>query len=99
VHGNAGHRGRPAHFANVRPGLLRSAAGVFRNSRRPCANIEIGHFSAALPHLANILARTGRRQLAFDPARERFLDAPDADVLTTRTYREGHWARLFDESR
>jgi len=67
---------------------------AIRNSRRPSADIEIGHYSAALPPLANILARTGRRQLTFDPQQERFVDAPDADALTTRTYREGHWARL-----
>lgn len=67
---------------------------AIRNSRRPCADIEIGHFSASLPHLANILARTGRGQFTFDPRQERFLDAPDADLLIRRTYRDGHWARL-----
>ncbi len=65
-----------------------------RNNRRPCADIEIGHLSAALPHLTNILARTGRGQLTFDPKTERFVDAPDADALLGRTYREGHWASL-----
>ena len=67
---------------------------AIRNYRRPSADIEIGHYSAALPHLANILARTGRGQLTFDPKPERFVDAPDADALIGRTYREGHWARL-----
>ena len=67
---------------------------AIRNGRRPSADIEIGHYSAALPHLANILARTGRRQLTFDPKTERFVDAPDADALTKRTYRQGHWASL-----
>ncbi|MEN6451212.1 MAG: hypothetical protein ABFC96_12030, partial [Thermoguttaceae bacterium] len=67
---------------------------AIRNARRPSADIEIGHFSAALPHLTNILARTGRGQLVFDPKTERFVDAPDADALIGRTYREGHWAHL-----
>jgi len=67
---------------------------AIRNGRRPSADIEIGHYSAALPHLANILARTGRRELSFDPRAERFVDAPEAAALLNRTYREGHWARL-----
>ncbi len=67
---------------------------AIRNGRRPSADIEIGHLSAALPHLTNILARTGRPELTFDPRTERFVDAPDADALLGRTYREGHWASL-----
>ena len=67
---------------------------AIRNNRRPCADIEIGHLSAALPHLTNILARTDRRELTFDPKTERFVNAPDADTLLKRTYREGHWASL-----
>ena len=67
---------------------------AIRNDQRPSADVEIGHFSAALPHLTNILARTGRGHLTFDPETERFVDAPDADALVGRTYREGHWASL-----
>jgi len=67
---------------------------AIRNDRRPSADIEIGHYSAALPHLSNILARTGRGQLSFDPKTETFVGAPEADALLKRTYREGHWARL-----
>ena len=48
------------------------------------------------PHLTNILARTGRGQLTFDPQAERFVDAPDANALVGRSYREGHWANLDD---
>ena len=44
--------------------------------------------------LANILARTGRNVLNFDPKTERFLDDPQADALLQRTYRDGHWAAL-----
>ncbi len=67
---------------------------AIRTGRRPSADIEIGHLSAALPHLTNILARTGRPELTFDPRTERVVDAPDADALLGRTYREGHWASL-----
>ena len=59
-------------------------------SRRPTdllCDIEEGHLSAALCHLANISYRTGRK-LRFDPARERFINDPEADQLLTRRYRE-----------
>ena len=59
-------------------------------SRKPSdlyAEIEEGHLSAALPHLANIAYRTGRT-LNFDPTTERFLNDPEADKLLTRPARE-----------
>ena len=65
---------------------------AIRSNRRPNADIEIGHLSATLAHLANILARTGRQQLTFDPQTEQIVDAPEANALRARTYRQGHWA-------
>ena len=65
---------------------------AIRNGRLPTADIEIAHRSTTLSHLANILARTGRRDLVFDPAAEQFIDAPDANALVSRAYREDHWA-------
>lgn len=59
--------------------------------RRTNADIEEGHRSAALVHLANIACRTGRT-LAFDSARERIVDDPEADRLLRRAYRADHWA-------
>ena len=67
---------------------------AIRHDRRPTADIEFGHLSATLPHMANILGRTGRRELTFDPQTERFIDAPDANALLGRSYREKHWASL-----
>jgi predicted dehydrogenase len=49
--------------------------------------IEEGFLSTALPHLANIAYRVGRR-LRFDGARERFAGDREADALRTRPYRE-----------
>ena len=63
-----------------------------RQGTRPSADIEIGHRSAALAHLSNIIARSGEGCLAFDPASERFVDNDAANALVTRPYREGHWA-------
>ena len=51
------------------------------------ADIEEGHKSAALCHLANIAYRTGRT-LEFDPAKERFVGDAEADKLLTREYRK-----------
>ncbi len=77
------------------PGNPMMDADHFRNwiaavrSRKPgdlYSEIEEGHLSAALPHLANIAYRTGRT-LSFDPGNERFLNDPEADTLLTRPYR------------
>lgn len=50
------------------------------------ADIEEGHKSCILPHLANAAYRTGRT-LTFDPKTERFVDDDDANKLLTRDYR------------
>ena len=63
-----------------------------RSGRRPNADVEIGHHSATLAHLANILARTGRGHLKFDPKTEQITGDAEAGALVKRTYREGHWA-------
>jgi Oxidoreductase family, C-terminal alpha/beta domain len=65
---------------------------AIRSGRRPSADIEVGHRSATLAHLANLLARAGRPSLAFDPKKEQILDDPEANALVRRTYRQGHWA-------
>jgi predicted dehydrogenase len=59
-----------------------------RTRERPNADVEQGHYSALLCHLANISYLVGNRQLAFDPKTETFLDAPDANQHLKRTYRE-----------
>ncbi len=65
---------------------------AIRSGRKTNAEAEIGHRSAALAHLANILARTGRGSLEFDSKREQFVDDTEAAPLVTRKYRQGHWA-------
>lgn len=85
---------KPGPSASV-PGNPMMDTDHFRNwlravrSRNPAdltAEIEEGHYSSALCHLANIAYRTGRT-LTFDPQRERFVNDPDADKLLTRPYR------------
>jgi predicted dehydrogenase len=51
------------------------------------ADIEEGHLSTAVCHLAKISNQL-RRSVHFDPTTERFLNDPEADRLLTREYRE-----------
>lgn len=63
-----------------------------RSEKRPNADIEIGHRSAVLGHLANILARTGKSSFEFDPSTEQIVGDSEANAFVSRTYRHGHWA-------
>ncbi|HKJ68431.1 MAG TPA: Gfo/Idh/MocA family oxidoreductase, partial [bacterium] len=51
------------------------------------ADIEVGHRSTALAHLANVSYRVGR-DVMFDGLAERFVDDTQADALLNREYRE-----------
>lgn len=62
-----------------------------RSGDRPHADIEIGHLSSSLCHLANIATRTGRT-LRFDPAAEKIVGDDQSNALLRRAYRDGHWA-------
>jgi predicted dehydrogenase len=62
-----------------------------RGAKPPQGDIETGHLSASLSHLANIATRLGR-SLKFDPAREQFSVDEEANQWVRRTYRQGHWA-------
>ena len=50
------------------------------------ADIEEGHLSSALMHLANISYRTGR-SLNFDPVKEVIVKDPEANAMLRREYR------------
>jgi predicted dehydrogenase len=57
-----------------------------RDSKSLRAEIQETHLSTSLCHLGNIAYRMGR-ELKFDPAAARFIDAPDANKLVSREYR------------
>ncbi|MBP7051287.1 MAG: Gfo/Idh/MocA family oxidoreductase [Phycisphaerae bacterium] len=59
-----------------------------RTRQQPNADVEQGHYSALLCHMANISGRVGNQKLRFDPKTETFLDAPEANGYLKRTYRE-----------
>ena len=50
-------------------------------------DIEVGHMSSVLPHLANISYRLGR-ELKFNGKKEKFVGDWDADKMLTRKYRK-----------
>jgi predicted dehydrogenase len=72
--------GEDKHFANFVEAMRR------RKPELLTAEIEEGHLSSALGHLANISYRTCR-SLRFDPATEKFIGDPQADGLLKRSYR------------
>jgi hypothetical protein len=73
----------PAHHQNF--------VDCLRTGKRPNADVEEGHLSASLAHLANISCRVGR-SLKLDPVKEQIAGDEEANALLRRKYREGHWA-------
>jgi predicted dehydrogenase len=59
-----------------------------RSRTTPTADVEEGHLSTLLAHLANISFRVGNRQLEFDPKSETFTNSDEANGYLGRTYRE-----------
>jgi predicted dehydrogenase len=76
-----GEDGTSAHVQNF--------LAAMRSRKREELNgeIEQGHLSAAMCHLANISYRTGRK-LEFDPKTERFVNDAEANEMVSRKYRE-----------
>ena len=81
--GPGGGRGSESHIGN------------FIKAVRSCkvsdlnANVEAGHHSAVLCHMANIAMRVGRR-LRFDTRQERFIGDAEANAYLTKKYRKGY---------
>jgi len=56
----------------------------------PNANIEQGHKSATLVHLANLSYRTGKKQLFYDSASEKVTNSEEANTISKGSYRPGY---------
>jgi hypothetical protein len=67
---------------------LQNWLDCIRTRERPAADVEIGHRSITVCHLAGIARRLGR-PLRWDPATERFISDPEADSLLSRPRRAG----------
>ena len=59
-----------------------------RSRELPVADVEIGHRSITVCHLANITRASGR-ELSWNPAKERFVDDAAANALLERERRKG----------
>jgi hypothetical protein len=59
-----------------------------RTREKPVADVEIGHRSVTVCHLANI-ARAVGRPLRWDPVAEQFMGDAAADALLVRERRKG----------
>jgi hypothetical protein len=59
-----------------------------RSRKRPIADVEIGHRSITVCHLANITRALGRT-LKWDAAKERFIDDDEANTHLDRPRRKG----------
>lgn len=62
---------------------------AIREGRRPVADVEIGHRSISIAHLANIARYLGR-PLRWDPQAEQFLGDDEANTLLERPQRKGY---------
>jgi predicted dehydrogenase len=70
-------------------GHLQNWLDCIRSRHMPVADVEIGHRTLSIAHLANITRRLGRA-LQWDPAQEQFVGDPEADKLLDRRRRKGY---------
>ncbi|MDW8206260.1 MAG: Gfo/Idh/MocA family oxidoreductase [Chloroherpetonaceae bacterium] len=59
-----------------------------RSRKLPICDVEIGHRSVTVCHLANISLRLGGRRLEWDPVAEKFKNDREANALLTRPMRK-----------
>ncbi|MDH4241873.1 MAG: Gfo/Idh/MocA family oxidoreductase [Phycisphaerae bacterium] len=58
-----------------------------RTRKKPNTDVEQGHYTVLLSHLANISYRVGNQKLVFNPKTESFVNVPEANKYIKRTYR------------
>ena len=80
VHSEYGRQGDKPHQDNF--------IECIRTRKKPNADVEIGHLSVLLFHMANISYRVGNKRLELDPKTERFTNCDEANGYIKRTYRK-----------
>ncbi|MFQ6034987.1 MAG: Gfo/Idh/MocA family protein [Sedimentisphaerales bacterium] len=80
VHSEYGRQGDKEHQDNF--------IDCIRTRKKPNADVEQGHYSVLLCHLANISYRVGNKKLEFNRKTESFFNAKDANKFLKRTYRK-----------
>ena len=61
-----------------------------RTRKVPNSDIEQGHKSATLVHLANLSYRTGKKQLYYNPENETVKNSNEANMISAGTYRKNY---------
>jgi len=74
-------------FTAMQADHIENFISCMRSRKRPNADVEEGHISAALCHMANISYRLGDRKVVFDSAQEAFTGDNEANQYLKRTYR------------
>jgi predicted dehydrogenase len=69
---------------------LRSFVESIRTRKKPNGDIEQGHYSACLEHLANVAYRSGAGCLEFDAHSERFIGNDAANKLAQPHFRDNY---------
>jgi len=59
-----------------------------RTRKKPNTDVEQGHYSVLLCHLANISYRVGNKKLQLDAKTESFINLPEANKYLKRSYRQ-----------
>ena len=75
-------------FSAIQAAHVENFIRCIHNRKHPNSDVEEGHISAALCHMANISYRLGNRKVVFDSAQEAFVDDREANQYLKRTYRE-----------
>jgi len=75
-------------FSAMQAAHVENFIKCIHSRKHPNSDVEQGHISAALCHMANISYQLGNRKLVFDSNKECFVDDPDANRYLKRTYRE-----------
>jgi predicted dehydrogenase len=65
---------------------VRNFLEAVKSRRDPIEPVEIGHRTASISHLGNIVMKL-RRKIRFDPEKERILDDEEADAMLDRPLR------------
>jgi predicted dehydrogenase len=81
---------RPEDFTEVQLARSLDHTGNFldcmRSRELPICDVEIGHRSATVCHLGNLVARLGR-SIRWDPSTEQIIGDQEAQAMTDRPYR------------
>jgi len=86
--------GQLVHSASDRQGQdehLNNFVDCIRSRQKPIADVEEGHLSTLLCHIANISYRVGNQKLKFDPKTESFTNIEEANKYLKRKGRSP-WA-------